>query len=92
VSYEVRFEKAAERDLDRLPPDVQRRIIPRIEALADDPRPPGAEALHGQLRGLTKLRVGRYRISYEIDDEQRLVTIIEIGHRRDIYRRLGRRR
>jgi len=92
VSYEVRFEKAADRDLDRLPAEVQRRVINRIEALAEDPRPPGAEALGGRLRGLMKVRVGRYRISCQVDDEQRVVTIMEVGHRRDIYRRLERRR
>jgi mRNA interferase RelE/StbE len=92
VSYEVRFERAADRDLDRLPSEVQRRVIARIEALAVDPRPPGAEALGGPLHGLTKLRVGKYRISYEIDDERGVVSIMEVGHRRDIYRRLKRRR
>ncbi len=92
MTYEVRFERAADRDLDRLPADVQRRLVARIEVLANDPRPARAEALTGRLRGLTKLRVGNYRISYEVDDDRRLVTIIEIGHRRDIYRRLSRRR
>ncbi|MBM3475357.1 MAG: type II toxin-antitoxin system RelE/ParE family toxin [Armatimonadetes bacterium] len=92
MSYEVRFERAADRDLDRLPAEVQRRVIQRIEALADHPRPPGAEALGGALHGLTKLRVGSYRISYEVNDEQGVVTIMEVGHRRDIYRRLQRRR
>jgi mRNA interferase RelE/StbE len=92
VSYEVRFHKAADRDMDRLPADVQRRAIKRIEALGQDPRPPRAEALSGRLRGLLKLRVSDYRISYRVDDEAQVVTIVQVGHRRDVYRRAERRR
>jgi len=92
VSYEILFGKAADRDLGRLSPDVQRCIVSHVAALTDSPRPQGAEPLHGRLRGLMKLRVGHYRISYEIDDEERLTIVMEIGHRWDIYRRLERRR
>ena len=92
MTYEVRFEKAADRDLDRLPTEVQARVVRHIEGLARDPRPPGVEALAGRLRGLLKLRVSDYRVAYRVDDEARVVTVIEIGHRRDIYRRLARRR
>jgi len=91
VSYEVRFEKAAERDLEALPRKMQRRVIERIEPLAGDPRGPGTKSLKGNLRGLRCLRAGDWRISYQVDDETRTVTVIQIAHRREIYQRLARR-
>jgi mRNA interferase RelE/StbE len=92
VRYEVHLARAADRDLGRLPPDVERRVIERIEALGEDPRPPGATALRGALKGLRRIRVGDYRVSYVVDDATRVVTIAEVGYRRDIYRRAKRRR
>ena len=91
MKYEVRIEKAAARDLDRLPASAQRRVVPRIESLRDDPRPAGARPLGGKLRGLMKVRVGDYRVSYRIDDGAGEITIMQVGHRRDIYRRMERR-
>jgi len=91
VSYQVRFEKAAERDLAALARAMQRRVIERIEPLADDPRGPGTKALKASLRGLRCLRAGDWRISYQVDDEARTVTVVQIAHRRDIYQRLARR-
>jgi len=91
VSYQVRFEKAAERDLAALARAMQRRVIERIEPLADDPRGPGTKALKAGLRGLRCLRAGDWRISYRVDDEARTVTVVQIAHRRDIYQRLARR-
>jgi mRNA interferase RelE/StbE len=52
--------------------------------LADDPRPPGSEKLSGEDR--YRLRQGDYRVVYAVDDEQPLVEIVRIGHRRDVYR------
>jgi mRNA interferase RelE/StbE len=75
------------RHLAALPKSDQERITQRIDALADDPRPPGAKALQGQ-HGLYRLRSGDYRIIYKIEDDRLLVLVIKIGHRRDVYRRL----
>lgn len=86
MSYEVEFTDSAERDLARLHPDLARRIRSRIDALAADPRPHGVAALKGDLRGMLRLRVGDCRVIYGIDDSERLVTIVGIGHRGSVYR------
>jgi len=91
VSYAIRFEPTAQREYLRLPKELRDRIAARVNALSDDPRPPGAEPLRGKLKGLRRLRVGDYRVSYEADDDRQIVTIVEVGHRRDVYRRLARR-
>jgi mRNA interferase RelE/StbE len=56
----------------------------RIRGLADDPRPPGSETLSGEDR--YRLRQGDYRVIYAIDDDRRIVEIVKIGHRREVYR------
>jgi mRNA interferase RelE/StbE len=61
-----------------------RRILERIEALAADPRPPGSEKLSGQER--YRVRQGNYRILYEIIEDELVVTVVKVGHRRHIYR------
>ena len=62
------------------------RILTRIEALADNPRPPGCEKLSGLPR--YRIRQGLYRIVYEIQDDVLLVLVVKVGHRRDVYRGL----
>jgi len=64
---------------------LRSRIASAIDNLADEPRPPGATKLAG--RGDYRIRVGDYRIVYAVDDEERLVLIARIAHRRDVYRR-----
>jgi mRNA interferase RelE/StbE len=59
-----------------------------IDALADDPRPPGVRALTGH-RPYLRVRSGDYRVIYVVDDEIRQVRVVVIGHRRDVYRNLG---
>ena len=92
MSYEVTIEEGAFGSLARLGTRMRRRIFERIEALAGDPRPPGSEALRGDLQGLRRIRVGDYRVSYHVSDAAGLVTVIEVGHRRGIYQRLRRKR
>lgn len=92
MSYEIEFERAAERDLARLPRDLQERSVKAIEALADDPYAAGTEPLKGELAGLRRLRVGDRRVAYQVDEEQRTVAIILIAHRHDVYKRLLRSR
>jgi len=60
------------------------RILKRIEALADDPTPPGSEKLSGKER--YRVRQGLYRIIYEIDGDELLVTVIKVGHRQEVHR------
>lgn len=84
ASYELAFKKSVAKDLRAFPkPDVQ-RILRRIDALADDPRPAGCEKLSGQER--YRVRQGDYRVVYEIQDDRLMVLIVRIGHRREVYR------
>ena len=85
MAYRLVHTEAALRDLQALPREVFRRVDARILALADNPRPHGAERIRGT-RGALRLRVGDYRILYSVDDAQQVVTIGRIGHRRDVYR------
>ncbi len=83
-SYEVRFRAGVLKDLRRIPAEQVGRIMERVAALADDPRPPGAEKLSTRER--YRVRQGDYRIVYEIEDRVVTVWVVKIGHRRDVYR------
>jgi mRNA interferase RelE/StbE len=87
VAYRLEITPAAERDLRALPAAILARLDARIRALADNPRPRGAERIRGRRGGL-RLRVGDYRILYTVDDAQQMVIIGRVGHRRDVYRGL----
>ena len=83
--YEVFLEHAAERDLKRLSAENYHRIIPQLKALALDPRPSHCRKLSGS-KSDWRIRVGDYRVIYEIDDKARVVRIMRIRHRREVYR------
>jgi mRNA interferase RelE/StbE len=74
----------AQRELAHLPSEAYERVRDAIRALGQDPRPPGSRKLAG--RDGWRLRVGDYRVIYDIDDTQHVVTVLHIGHRRDVYR------
>jgi mRNA interferase RelE/StbE len=82
--YRLVFRKSVARDLRGLPEKDVARILRRIEALAESPRPPGSEKLAGLER--YRLRVGTYRVLYEIEDNIITVIIVKIAHRKDAYR------
>jgi mRNA interferase RelE/StbE len=92
VIYEVHLNEAADRDLTRLPPTVQRRILQRLELLGRDPRPQNAIPLAGTLRGSWRLRMGNYRAAYEIDEGAKMVIVWAIDHRSRFYDEALRRR
>jgi len=83
--YELVFRNSVARDFRPIPKKDVTRILRRIEALRDDPRPAGSEKLSGQER--YRIRQGRYRILYEVIDTQLVVTVVKIGHRKNVYRR-----
>ena len=83
--YEVLVERRAERDLKRLSADVFGRIVEAIRALADNPRPVGCKKLAGSDKDW-RVRVGDYRVLYEIEDQVRVVRVMRVRHRRDAYR------
>ena len=84
AGYSIFFRKSVERDLARIPkPDV-RRIMDRILALAEDPRPRGSEKLSSQER--YRVRQGTYRIVYSVQNGDLTVWVVKVGHRRNVYR------
>jgi mRNA interferase RelE/StbE len=83
--YEVYLERAAERDLRRLPVETFDRIVPRIRVLAEDPTPPGCRKLTGSENDW-RIRIGDYRVIYEIDESEKAVRVFRISHRREAYR------
>ena len=84
MSYRVSILRRAQKELADLPSGAYTRVRDRIRQLADDPRPAGATKLIG--RPAWRLRVGDYRIVYEIRDDTQDVVIVHVGHRRDVYR------
>jgi mRNA interferase RelE/StbE len=83
--YRVLLERSAEKDLARLASVVHDRIIAAIQALARNPRPPGCRKLAGS-KNDWRIRVGDYRVIYEIADEIRIVRVNRVRHRREVYR------
>jgi mRNA interferase RelE/StbE len=88
VTYRIEFTPAARRQFRKLAPEIRRRLAPLIDSLASEPRPKAAAMLSGSQRAY-RVRHGDYRIVYELDDDQLLVLVIRIGHRREVYRGLS---
>ncbi len=86
-SYKLKFKSAVEKDLETLPKNLYARFVARLEALKSDPFPPQAILLQTTER-LYRLRVGDYRIVYEVDTDTSVVTVHYVRHRREVYRRL----
>lgn len=84
ASYSIEIKRSAAKELAELPRKDLVRVVKRIQALAVDPRPAGVEKLSGQER--YRVRQGNYRILYEIADEVLRITVVKVGHRRDVYR------
>jgi mRNA interferase RelE/StbE len=82
--YALKIKRSAEHDLKRLPRPIFLRLNHQILALREEPRPSGTRKLKGKLEGW-RIRVGDYRIVYQIDDSAHVVTIIRVRHRRDVY-------
>lgn len=84
MSYSVRIKGSARRELARLPRDVKVRLIEAIDGLAQEPL--AGVLLKGGLRGLRRLRVGRYRIVYEVQEDDLVILVVRVAHRREAYR------
>ena len=82
MPYRVELAPAAQRDLRRLPPEVQARLATPIQALAHSPRPPGVRKVQGQQR-TWRIRVGPYRVMYDLHDNQQLIVVLKIDRRRE---------
>ncbi|MCP4746742.1 MAG: type II toxin-antitoxin system RelE/ParE family toxin [Desulfobacteraceae bacterium] len=84
AGYEIFFKKSVWKDLKKIPKADLKKILLRIEKLGNDPRPEECEKLTG--KELYRIRQGRYRIVYSIQDNELTVWIIKIGHRKEVYR------
>ncbi len=84
AAFKIYFKKSVEKDFNGIPKIDLKKIFDRIELLAENPRPPGYEKLTGQQR--YRLRQGRYRILYSIQDDELTVWVVKVGQRKDIYR------
>lgn len=84
AGYRVYFKESVEKDLGAIPKKDLQKILRRIDALTKDPRPRGHEKLTGQER--YRIRRGRYRIPYSIQDRELTVWVVKVGHRKGVYR------
>jgi mRNA interferase RelE/StbE len=83
-NFEVIFKRSVAKDLRQIPKKDIAKILKRIEALRAEPRPPGVEKLSGQEK--YRIRQGVYRILYEIRNNELIIVVVKIGHRRDVYK------
>ena len=84
--HEVEVSRTAEKQLRKLPRDVQERVVRRMLLLAEDPFPQGARKLAGY-DDVYRVRVGRYRILYSVWQRRMVIIILKVGQRKDVYRR-----
>lgn len=83
-SYAVEVKPPARKELEALPDDVLARVVRKLEALAETPRPPGCKKLKGY-KDHWRVRVGDWRVVYIIDDVAKVVSITRVAHRREVY-------
>lgn len=86
ASYDVALTSSAAKELKKLPAQLVARIVPRLENLASNPRPPGCKKMHGGDREW-RIRIGDYRVIYTIDSAKLLVEVTRIRHRSGVYER-----
>ena len=84
TGFRVEFTTAAAREIRKLDPQIRRRILGGVADLEHDPRPHGCRKLAGY-DNAWRIRVGDYRVLYEVTDEQVLVTVVRVAHRRAVY-------
>ena len=85
MTYKIIVPKAVQRKLDALPNEVYERISIKIQQLANNPRPDGVVKLKGAVSEY-RIRVGDYRVRYEIDDQVLIILLLQCRHRRDVYK------
>lgn len=85
MAYAIQFKPTALRQLEKLSRDLQKRIASKVQALRDEPFPPGCKKLFGET-DTWRVRIGDYRIIYRVHRNVLLILVINIGHRRDVYR------
>jgi mRNA interferase RelE/StbE len=86
ASYSLRIKPSAVKEIEAVPKKDRQRIVSRIRALADNPRPVGCEKLAGQDK--YRVRQGRYRIVYSVSDSNLVVLVVKVAHRKEVYRQV----
>jgi mRNA interferase RelE/StbE len=86
ASYRIEWRRATRKDLRRIDREAVKRIISAVEELATDPYPPGCQKLAGSVCA-HRIRIGDYRVLYEVFDDVLVVEVVKVGHRRDVYRK-----
>lgn len=86
MKYQVEISESAEKFLEKVPKKDRLRILEKIDALEQDPMPLGSLKLHGYKETLYRVRSGDYRVVYSIKKDVLVVLVVEIGHRREVYR------
>ncbi len=84
MSYSIKIKGSAAKSLNKLPEPVRRRLIKAIDRLALNPH--AGKALHGELGGLRRIRVGNFRVVYNLIRQELVVLVVRIGNRKDVYR------
>ncbi len=85
MTYKIDIKQSAQKELAKLPKKIAEKIIIKIRLLADDPRPNGCKKLTGKTNSY-RFRVNNYRVVYSIYDQQLIIQVIKIGHRKKIYK------
>jgi mRNA interferase RelE/StbE len=85
ADFTITFARSARKELEAMDAALVRRIFPKIEALAKEPRPAGGRKLQGE-KSLWRIRIGDYRVVYAVHDRERLVDIIAVRHRSKAYK------
>ncbi len=83
AAYKILFKKSVQKDFNPIPKKDLKKILDRIKALSESPRPPASEKLTGEER--YRLRQGRYRIVYSIQDDELTIWVVKVGHRKGVY-------
>lgn len=84
-SYRIEWKPSTKKDLRKLPPEIVIRVAAAVSELSANPRPPGSQKLAGSDH-THRLRLGDYRMVYSVQETLRLVTVLRVRHRRDVYR------
>jgi mRNA interferase RelE/StbE len=85
MRYEIIIKPTAEKSLDRIPRPTRRRIVEALDQLRENPRSTGVVKLAGT-ENLWRIRIGNYRVVYEIHDDRLIVLVLRVAHRKDVYR------
>jgi mRNA interferase RelE/StbE len=85
MAHSIEFDSAADEELEALPKNLNARIIKAILLLADNPRPRGCKKLKGE-QNAYRIRIGDYRVIYEVYDDVLVVLVIRVAHRREVYK------